>query len=482
MVQGMVPFGREIDDEPLARLHYGNSTSRLRRSRSAAMTVRRLLGRWRRSSIRAPAVSVIIPVYNKAAVLPGCLQSVQNQSLRDLEIIVVDDCSQDQSRDVLAQAARVDPRIRVVVNKQNLGAARARNRGLVKATGRFVQFTDADDILPQDALKTLLNLAMDECCDVVRGQIKNLAHDVLPAGPIDRSIPECHGCTLKEIPALWIVWGHTTCLISRDLLMRHAIRYPDLRDGEDPVLMAHVLTKAERISVTPDITYLYRPSEKFVRPGLDCLHDIKTHARLTRDILVSYHAPCWTNGYGPFLRETYKMHIKSMVHAHFAGLDPHVAQDMIGAIDEITAGVENWHPIFANAQLWAEGEIDARGLAFPNGRDARPDCSRFSISFAPAARPQCHANGLRITVSVRTICGVKARHLKVSFQGVDHIVEVQEVSQDFSLDFPSPASRLQPLQIQFEVLGLAEDAEVAFSSDIVGLILERFEVSSSAAA
>jgi glycosyltransferase involved in cell wall biosynthesis len=446
------------------------------------MTARHLLDWWRRSSTKAPAVSVIIPVYNKAALLPACLQSVTNQSLRDLEIILVDDRSRDQSREVLAQAAQVDPRIRVFANKQNLGPARTRNRGLAKATGRFVQFTDADDILPEGALKTLLTLATDECCDVVRGQIKNLAHDDLSAGPMDRSIPECHGRTLKEIPELWVVWGHTACLISRDLLMRHAIRYPDLRDGEDPVFMAHVLTKAKCISVTADVTYLYRPSEKFARAGLDFLNDIKTHARLTRDILMSYHAPCWRNGYGAFLREIYKLHVKSMVQPQYLSLDPRMAQDMIGAIDEITAGVHNCQYIFANAQSWAEGEIDIRGFAYPNKTDARPDCSRFSISFMPSAELHRHTGGLRITVSARTVSGIRTRHLKVSLQGMDYIVEVHEASQHFSFDFPSLASRLQPLQIQFEVLGLAEDADVAFSSDIVGLIVERFQITPGGAA
>jgi glycosyltransferase involved in cell wall biosynthesis len=85
--------------------------------------------RWLgRSSTKAPAVSVIIPVYNKAALLPACLESVMNQSLRDLEIILVDDCSRDQSREVVAKAAQVDRRIRVFANKQNLGPVRTRNR------------------------------------------------------------------------------------------------------------------------------------------------------------------------------------------------------------------------------------------------------------------------------------------------------------------------------------------------------------------
>ena len=92
-------------------------TQRLHKSKSRAKTARHLLDRWRRSSTEVPAVSVIIPVYNEAALLPACLQSVTNRSLRDLEIILVDDCSRDQSREFLAQAAQVDPRIRVFANK-----------------------------------------------------------------------------------------------------------------------------------------------------------------------------------------------------------------------------------------------------------------------------------------------------------------------------------------------------------------------------
>ena len=84
---------------------YSSWTPRLHKSKSRAMTARHLLDRWRKSSTEAPAVSVIIPVYNEAALLPACLQSVTNQSLRDLEIILVDDCSRNQSREVLAQAA-----------------------------------------------------------------------------------------------------------------------------------------------------------------------------------------------------------------------------------------------------------------------------------------------------------------------------------------------------------------------------------------
>jgi hypothetical protein len=100
----------------------------------------------------------------------------------------------------------------------------------------------------------------------------------------------------------------------------------------------------------------------------------------------------------------------------------------------------------------------------------------------PTAKLHDHVDGLRVTVSARTVPGIRARHLKVSLQDVDHIFEVREASQHFSFNFSSATSRQRPLQIQFEVLDLADDAGVAFSSDIVGLIVESFQITPGGAA
>ena len=90
-----------------------------------------------------PVVSVIIPVYNVEQYLDTCLQSIRNQSLRDIEIILVDDGSPDRCPEMCDNYARTDSRIRVV-HKENAGLGYARNTGLDYACGQWVCFVDSD--------------------------------------------------------------------------------------------------------------------------------------------------------------------------------------------------------------------------------------------------------------------------------------------------------------------------------------------------
>ena len=97
-----------------------------------------------------PIISVIIPVYNSEKYLRKCLDSVINQTLKDLEIICVNDGSTDQSLEILNEYINVDNRI-TVINQDNLGAGAARNKGLEVAKGEYIHFLDADDWLEPNA-------------------------------------------------------------------------------------------------------------------------------------------------------------------------------------------------------------------------------------------------------------------------------------------------------------------------------------------
>ena len=92
-----------------------------------------------------PAVSVIVPVYNAGRHLPRCVQSIQSQTMRDLEIILVDDGSTDGSAQLCEELASADDRIRVF-HKKNGGVSSARNFGIEKAKGEYLLFVDADDL------------------------------------------------------------------------------------------------------------------------------------------------------------------------------------------------------------------------------------------------------------------------------------------------------------------------------------------------
>lgn len=99
--------------------------------------------------------SVVIPLYNKEALIGRTLESVLAQSYRDFEIVVVDDGSRDGSADVVKSFA--DPRIRLI-HKENAGVSAARNRGIAEARGEFIALLDGDDIWKPDYLSTVANL------------------------------------------------------------------------------------------------------------------------------------------------------------------------------------------------------------------------------------------------------------------------------------------------------------------------------------
>src|SRR5690554_7984530 len=103
-----------------------------------------------------PKISVIIPVYNKAPYLEQCLNSVINQTYKNLEIIIIDDGSTDNSLEICEKYRKKDERIQLI-SQENQGVSVARNKGIQKASGEWIYFLDADDYLELDAFGILMN-------------------------------------------------------------------------------------------------------------------------------------------------------------------------------------------------------------------------------------------------------------------------------------------------------------------------------------
>lgn len=101
-------------------------------------------------------VSVIIPVYNVEDYLAECLESVINQTYKDLEILCINDCSQDNSMLILKEYEQKDPRIKIFQNEKNSGLAYTRNEGLRRATGEYVLFVDSDDSIDLDLVESCM--------------------------------------------------------------------------------------------------------------------------------------------------------------------------------------------------------------------------------------------------------------------------------------------------------------------------------------
>lgn len=111
-------------------------------------------------------VSIIIPVYNAAAWLPRCLDSIQNQTWEGLEILLIDDGSTDSSASICDRYARDDSRI-VVIHKKNEGVAVARQIGIDTAHGEYVAFVDADDWIENDCIEKMVSSAEANHSDLV---------------------------------------------------------------------------------------------------------------------------------------------------------------------------------------------------------------------------------------------------------------------------------------------------------------------------
>ncbi len=121
-------------------------------------------------------ISVIIPVYNVATYLPECMDSVLSQSYSDLEVIVIDDGSTDESGQICDTYAARDSRVRVI-HQQNGGAAAAKNAGLREATGYYLTFADSDDVVEEGAYEYMARTLEEHDADVIQCAFRDVYVD-----------------------------------------------------------------------------------------------------------------------------------------------------------------------------------------------------------------------------------------------------------------------------------------------------------------
>ena len=112
-------------------------------------------------------VSVIVPVYNVEDYLIECLTSIINQTLKEIEIICIDDCGTDNSINILKEYAKKDDRIKIISHKENKGLGPARNTGIKESKGEYISFIDSDDYISRDYLENLYNTIIKYDTDIV---------------------------------------------------------------------------------------------------------------------------------------------------------------------------------------------------------------------------------------------------------------------------------------------------------------------------
>ena len=125
-----------------------------------------------------PDISVIITIYNQAHIIYKCLRSVQNQSLKNIEIIMIDDCSLDNSVDVIKNFQKEDKRIILISHNLNEGTIKSRTDGVRKTKGKYITIIDGDDaLIHKDILKNSLYIAQKANLDVVEFRARKYVNE-----------------------------------------------------------------------------------------------------------------------------------------------------------------------------------------------------------------------------------------------------------------------------------------------------------------
>lgn len=205
-----------------------------------------------------PKISVIIPVYNAENYLRKCLQSVCEQSLKDLEIICINDGSTDNSQEILERFAADDSRIRII-KQSNAGLSATRNKGILLAKGEYLGFVDADDWINPDFYNTLYTAADNKNADVALGGIICVKDDsrkpLIWHKKSQSAVKSAEKFKLCKLPAYNYVVNK---IYRRDFILRNKFLFTEGVYYEDMLWSSLVIFAANAVVSVPDATYYYQ--------------------------------------------------------------------------------------------------------------------------------------------------------------------------------------------------------------------------------
>lgn len=223
-------------------------------------------------------VSVIIPVYNVEPYVQKCLQSVFAQTYKDVEVILIDDCSTDQSMSIVNNVVSEYNgkfSIRIIRNEHNLGLSQSRNRGIDDAKGEYVFFLDSDDEISKDCIQTLVSAAIDNKPDVVIGDYAvHGSSDYFPPLKLNSGRIRNREAIIKAYAKEKIYVMAWNKLVKRSFIIRNHLYFVPGIIHEDCLWSFQIACLSQDWVIAKKTTYYYK-----VRSG-----SIKTDTDMARDI------------------------------------------------------------------------------------------------------------------------------------------------------------------------------------------------------
>lgn len=212
---------------------------------------------------KEPVVSVLVPVYNAEKYLGKCLESLLIQTLSNIEIIIVNDGSTDNTEKISLSYASVDPRIKLI-NKENGGIASARQTAVDSSTGLFICSVDADDWIEPNFCELMYNAAIQNKADVVMcdfwSEYEGGESEIYQYG---KELPDENNTIIREALNQQIKCSLWNKLIKRDVFSKYNLFFePGINMGEDFLITIKILQNPTKWVYIPECIYHYRRMPK----------------------------------------------------------------------------------------------------------------------------------------------------------------------------------------------------------------------------
>ena len=226
--------------------------------------------------VNTPTVSIVVPMYNTEKYIRQCLISVLSQKFTDFEVIVVDDCSKDNSvAEVEKLIPHFDERLKLICRNEQSGCAGIpRNDGIKAANGKYIVFLDSDDMLLPTTLRDYVEIAETTKADILHTEKVLVFHDdgrefrrdeLVLAANENGDLVENVTFETKDLAQrirYWVKRGYNwepyTMFCRRDFLVRNQIQFPKMRSYGDMLFSFAVLCQTEKFLRVPNLTYIYK--------------------------------------------------------------------------------------------------------------------------------------------------------------------------------------------------------------------------------
>ncbi|MDK9497017.1 bifunctional glycosyltransferase family 2 protein/CDP-glycerol:glycerophosphate glycerophosphotransferase [Streptomyces katrae] len=349
--------------------------------------------------MHVPDVSVVVIVYNDAERLPAAVQSVLDQTLHGVEVVIVDDCSKDRSYAVARELEAANPgRVRAFQLPENSGGCGApRNHGIKQATGTYVMFLDSDDVLDRNACRNMLAAAERTGSDLVSGMCVRVHLDNR-WGKTTEWYPWIYSRTrtlesITEYPDLLVYDTlSTNKCYRRAFLLEQGLEFPVGIHYEDLLFSAQAYVAARRITLIPNHVYYWNVVEKASAKSIsnrrheiaNFVHRMEIHRRVDELLAAKGHTAIKTAKDAKFLKHDLVLHLRDLpllgdayrqefarlANGYLAGIDPAAYENVtyLQAICAYLLGKEDWKNLLPAADAMTNKGRLSSPLAERDGR------------------------------------------------------------------------------------------------------------------